>query len=448
MKEYFSLNGLWRFCADPDKVGLDQQWKTQENQPYLDNKTRIFVPSCWNRKPWKKYADYKGVAWFWRSFRVPPHFNGKEIYLEITRIAHKAIIFIDSEEIGSFEGGFIPFQLKITKFADNQDHFLAILIDGSEEARRYSLIPDTQEYFGIFGDVNLIAEEFLVMEEFSHTTKIHFDDAGEKVKYAEIEFSIYLINNGDKDYAGNIKIVLSRDFVPIVETEREIELLKKNSRLAKIIINVEKADLYLWTPETPEIYNFSIIVGNEGGNIIGFNEILGIREVSIKNDEIILNHKPYDVVGFDFEIEEPTFGYSIPNTLIIDKLVKLKEANINTLRPNQGTFSPLIVEMASRLGFIVIGDLPVVNLSLGEKNTFFKKYVDSITYQPSLVCWSVSRRFTDQYESDPNMQKTILEMQKIFHSRLDPSRLFVPTGNIKAKSWIINTLDGLKDILK
>ncbi len=64
MEETYSLNGIWRFATDASNTGIDQQWMAQESQPYLEGKTREFVPSCWNRQSSKAYADFHGVGWY------------------------------------------------------------------------------------------------------------------------------------------------------------------------------------------------------------------------------------------------------------------------------------------------------------------------------------------------------------------------------------------------
>src|SRR6056297_2479876 len=140
-----SLNfEFWRFCPDYDDLGLEQQWQFQDNQPYLEEKTRIAVPSCWDRKSAGELAEYQGIAWYWRVFSIPKSFEGKKYSLIVERMAHDVTVFVDGEEIGSFSGGFLPVEFDFSNISVGEDHFLAMRVDGREEAKRY-LDPKIEE---------------------------------------------------------------------------------------------------------------------------------------------------------------------------------------------------------------------------------------------------------------------------------------------------------------
>jgi len=91
----FSLNGIWKFVIDSNNNGIEQNYHNQENQPYLDDKIKINIPHCWNTEPQDNLEDYLGVSWYFRTFRIPPHFIGNKIFLHFERIAQSATIFIE-----------------------------------------------------------------------------------------------------------------------------------------------------------------------------------------------------------------------------------------------------------------------------------------------------------------------------------------------------------------
>jgi len=236
----FLTRELWRFCTDPHNEGIDQQWCDQDNQPYLENKTRIIVPSCWNRKASRFYSQYNGIAWYWRNFRIPKSFSGKKVSLNFASIANKAKVYIDSEEIGEFSGSFIPFKFDVSKFADNRSHFLSVRIEGIDDTNRYHPIESIERYYGIIGQVFLKTEDTLELKDRSMETIIHFGENPSEVKYAELTFSLYLKNNNDEEFDGKIRVSIERDYVQVVEEERPIKIMKQNSRLSKIILHINK----------------------------------------------------------------------------------------------------------------------------------------------------------------------------------------------------------------
>jgi beta-galactosidase/beta-glucuronidase len=439
------LNGIWRFAIDPDDEGIAQQWANQENQAFLENKTRILVPSSWNRKSSKEFSEYNGIAWFWRKFSIPSYFSGKHVYLRVNGMANKATVFIDTEEIGSYNGSFLPFEFDITKFTDGKDHFIAIRIDGSAEANRYLSANLENNYLGIFGDVWIRAENDVILDEHSVSTKLFFEADNETVTYAELEFSLYIKNRSDQDYSGEITVEITRDYVQVLKSSRPVEILKHNSRLSKFVVHVMCDNNNLWCPENPFLYNINLSVESKNGVDITMEELLGIRETKWENGNFMLNGLPYEIKGFDFEIDDPNFGYNLPLSIVIDKMRKLKEININSIRPNKGIFSKFIIEIASRIGIMVFEDIPLVDLQLAEKQTFFKPYVNSVILEPSLILWSVNRKSdidnTDNY-------KILLDLQKQFTSQLDPNRNFLIHKDMVVKSWIANIDGKFVDISK
>lgn len=434
MEDAISLTGeLWRFATDPFGEGITQEWFRQENQPYLEEKTRIVVPSCWNRKSSQEFKDYEGVAWYWRTFRTPKSFLNKKVNLIFAQIAHKATVYIDGIEIGTFHGAFLPFKFDITKYADNRTHFLAICIDGTPDANRFITTEKSTEYYGIFGDVYIRAEKTLILEERSMETVLRLDEISHKLNFAELTFSFYVKNTADEDYSGDILIEITRDYVPVVKIERPIDILKKNSRLSKIVLHINKEDLDLWTPETPNLYKLAIRIGNEDGGMIHVDENIGIREVSVIGEQIMLNGEHFKVRGADFPIDSKKYGYSVPRIEILDTLKRMKVKGINILRSNQGILTPFIIEAASRYGFLILVDVPIAYLTTSEKQTFFNDYIDAITYQPSIALYTINFVLNP---SDPKLAKLILDYEKMFTNKLDPTRYFLPIKtNFEAAEW-------------
>lgn len=429
--EYF-LNGFWRFCPDPENLGIQQQWMLQENQPYLEEKTRIIVPSCWNRKSWQ-YSDYLGVAWYWRMFRVPPQCHDRPTFLLFEGVAHSATIFIDGDEIGKFEGGGLPFEMDISRFIDNQDHFMAVRVDASPSSSRYPLISEVDYYGGIFRDVKIISKELVLIEDRSIETILNYQTDGKSVRYAELTLSMFLRNRADFDIKANLSIEISRDYVPVVEITKNLEILKQNSRLSKTLIHIDGEDFDLWTPEDPTLYNFIIRIYNEElGEILKIEDVMGIREIEIDNNAIKLNGQTLNLKGAIVPIDTPNFGYSLPITYIYDMLLDVKNQGFNIIRPNQGVFDRYFIELASRIGLLVINDVPLISLSVIEKQAYFNLFAAGITFLPALAVYSVNLKID---QADPKVNRPLVELQKLFSNRLDPSRYMIPTDNFGVDGW-------------
>jgi len=125
----------------------------------------------------------------------------------------------------------------------------------------------------------------------------------------------------------------------------------------------------------------------------------------------------------------------------------LKDKKVNVIRPNQGTFTPFIIEMASRLGFLVINDIPLTQLTAIESQQIFNSYIYDITFQPSLAVYSINRAIN---VNTPKNTKIISDYEKMFTNLLDPSRFFVALNNtfFEAESWLVKKEQDYENFLE
>ncbi|MHA1602900.1 MAG: sugar-binding domain-containing protein, partial [Promethearchaeota archaeon] len=399
MVNQIKLNGFWRFCRDDFDEGIDQQWYLQENQAFLEEKIQKFIPSCWPIEKSTGSEEQSSIFWLWRMFRVRKYAD-KSYVLHFESIMHKVIIYIDGAEIGRFNGAFLPFELDVTKFVDGNKHFLAIRIDASPGSNRYFDHENYGKYGGILGDILIKTKDPVVLEERTLQTKFQ-TDVSFKVKFIELTFNFYFINTSDFDYSGNLHISISRDFMPIAETDRQLNILKKNSRLSKIVVIVPKENLKIWTPETPNLYSLHITLGNKTGVIIEDFEEIGIKTVEFKdvnsNPKLILNGKEFLVKGADFDVEDPEFGYWNPLPRIFRRMKELKDSGVNLIKPVRGIFTADMIKYASRLGLLILENLPITELNPIEIQHFYNEWIQKISFLPALLAYNIPKEI-DQKE--------------------------------------------------
>ena len=182
----------------------------------------------------------------------------------------------------------------------------------------------------------------------------------------------------------------------------------------------------LWSPENPNLYNLSIRVASDLGTVIREEKTIGVREISLQDDKIVLNGKLLEIHAKPFNIDLPESGYVLPEHYIFKQMQELKNLNINTIYPNQGTFSPFIMKLASYFGFLILANLPILDLSLSEKSTFFKIYIDNINLEPSLALYTCNK----EIKRNAEINRILLSMEKLF-LEIDPTHLFVNSQNLR-----------------
>lgn len=146
MRNQLCLNGEWDFMPLYDQP---QCRSLPEAIVYEDCKVQ--VPSSWRRtyplaggKSFGKIPEYDyapfdlyGYPEAWdaaeagvlhRSFRVPESMAGQRIVLRLDGIMQKAVIYIDGQEAGSWEDGYLPLRLDVTSMVEpGSEHELHVV---------------------------------------------------------------------------------------------------------------------------------------------------------------------------------------------------------------------------------------------------------------------------------------------------------------------------------
>src|SRR5437899_6345503 len=94
--ETVSLRGQWSFRTDSGNVGKEQCWYGTDESIGAWHKVR--VPHTWQID--SAFIDYRGVAWYRRTFDVPSEWQNSAVRIEFEAVFHTATIWVNgrSEE--------------------------------------------------------------------------------------------------------------------------------------------------------------------------------------------------------------------------------------------------------------------------------------------------------------------------------------------------------------
>src|SRR5262245_44092668 len=113
LHEELSLDGEWAFARDADDRGIERQWHRSESS--IRDWTPVRVPHTWQITPGME--EYRGLAWYRRSFPVPVEWRSSAIRIEFEAVFHSATVWVNGELAGShLRKGYTSFVLDITSF--------------------------------------------------------------------------------------------------------------------------------------------------------------------------------------------------------------------------------------------------------------------------------------------------------------------------------------------
>ncbi|MGB9596379.1 MAG: sugar-binding domain-containing protein, partial [Candidatus Poribacteria bacterium] len=84
--DQISLNGTWKFKADPDNIGVNEKWNAKD----FDDSSweNISVPGTWNegQNVTIPVWNYDGVGWYRRIIEPPKDWAGENIRLKFMAV--------------------------------------------------------------------------------------------------------------------------------------------------------------------------------------------------------------------------------------------------------------------------------------------------------------------------------------------------------------------------
>ena len=414
-RKTISLDGQWHAIIDPYESGFyDYRYKPSANGFFKDAKPKSksdLIEYDFDRSPtlkvpgdWNTQADqlffYEGTVWYKKSFNYQRRPNTR-LFVYFGAANYTADVYLNGEKIGQHEGGFTPFNFEVTNLVRDTGNFLIVKVDNK---RRRDAVPtlmtDWWNYGGLTRGVKLVeTPSTFVHDYFIQLQKGSRDRVSGWVKLA-----------GDK--------LNQRITVRIPEAGISRSFNTDASGRAAINFN---ADLKLWSPENPKLYDVTIEAETDQ-----VRDQIGFRSLETRGIDILLNGRPIFLRGICIHEEAPLRGgraYSREDALTL--LGWAKELGANFVRLAHYPHNEFIIKEADRLGILVWSEIPVYWTILWENPATLENARNQLSEmiardknRAAVVIWSVANE-TPLSNARLSFLKNLIE-----HARsLDATRL-------------------------
>ena len=177
----------------------------------------------------------------------------------------------------------------------------------------------------------------------------------------------------------------------------------------------------LWSAEHPNLYNLSIDLKDESGNVTEhITKRIGIREVSIKDGVLLVNNMPVKLAGMCRHEHWATLGCKLGARSMKRKDIELmKAANINAIRTSHYPYGSGFYDLCDEMGMYVADEMAGcwVRTNTDDLTPAFqqhaREFVERDKNHPSVIIWAIGN------ENQPGKNNKIAaqEIRKI-----DPTR--------------------------
>lgn len=380
------LDGIWQFCADPDKQGESAGW-----QNGLPQSTDIAVPGSWNDQV-EGMHNYLGLAWYETDVYVPAAWRNERIFLRFNSANYMAQVWVNGIAVGQHEGGHLPFAFEVNSYLKiGQKNHIAVTVENelsptrvpngnvpgqmrSFPATNYDFFP----YSGLQRSVMLYTLPYTSLQDVTITT-------------------------GFEGSEGSIKVAVEKQGNAsrgtVIVTDREGRQLKANLTFTGNQANVEIKipDVHLWSCDDPYLYDVDILLGKTDA----YHTHTGVRTIAKNDQSLLLNGKPIRLRGFGMHEDFPVFGRGVAHPVTVRDFQLLKWIGANSFRTSHYPYDEAVYDIADREGILIIDEIPAVGLLFydGEENVSIRqkqceKALSEMLHRdknhPSVIVWSVA----------------------------------------------------------
>ncbi len=456
MRESIDLDGRWKFYPAFDPLEGDLRWMDPEfdpdnpsklgeehgagwrgeffdDDPWLD----IEVPGSWNSQI-EDLWSYEGHGYYRRSVRVPSSWRGRRVVFDSEGANYRVELYVNGKFAGDHEGGHMPFSIPIRELLHfGAENVIAVDCDNVPKPDR---VPGGQfgwwNHGGLYRDVRLTSTDTVYVDD----VKIEQILGGRAVLRLDIDLVSVRTDDVERDLFISLT---SPSGAPIPGISSESLLCRPGRKRLKAKITID--DPELWSPESPALYDLRVQLREDGDVIDEWFHRIGLRQVEVKEGELLLNGKPVLIRGLNRH-EQYADGVRSRPTHTEEELRRdlelVRGLGANALRCHYPNHRRLY-ELCDEMGILNMVELPLwqwgspvvdtdSTVPLERARFMLREMIGIYRNHPSVVFWSVSNEnFVLPHSSqreDPEaislseeVVKGNVELMELAR-RLDPSR--------------------------
>ena len=320
-------------------VSLDGLWRLKI--PGEEQDRQVLVPGVWETIP--DLADWKGRALMERTVSVD---RAGPVLLRFGGVSHTADVLWDGEPVGHHYNAFTGFEVLLDEVLPGE-HALQVWVDNSFSPASALHVPnDYMTYGGISRSVEM---DFLKAWRIVSET-FHAEETGPDSFLAHVRVTV----QGFRDARGlSLDVGIGTDALsdPMARTSLPLDLKAGETKTVQLELPV--SGITRWDVLKPKLYTLHAVLRDDGGIADDLIDRVGFRTVEVRDGQILLNHRPVQIRGFNRHEEYGDFGCSVPPAAMMQDLQLLLDMGGNSIRTCHYPNDPRFLDLCDALGILV-----------------------------------------------------------------------------------------------
>ena len=381
-KDWTDLCGEWSFRFDDEKKGFSKGWHKGFDEG------KIIVPFTYETKlSGIEDTTHHECVWYSRKFALDGECENLLLHFEGSD--YRTTVWINGEQAGVHEGGYARFSFEISQYLVQGENTLAVRCEDSTDRS----IPRgkqrwMQENFGCWYVQTTGIWKPVWMENVSEMrldwVKITPDYDGETVILE------YNFNSCSKNAMLETEVSFQGESIAF-------EALRVDEKSKKSVLDLNSGSaewgVHKWSPETPDLYDISFRIVENGQEKDFAGSYFGLRKIGIQGNKILLNDTPiYQKLILDQGYWEDS-GLTPPSEeALAEDIDKISELGFNGLRKHQKTEDERFLYWCDVKGMLVWSETPAAYVFSDQAVLQFTREWQEILLQnynhPSVIVWT------------------------------------------------------------
>jgi beta-galactosidase len=349
---------------------------------------RLDLPHDWQiEQPFDPKANMaqgfrqRGIGWYRRYLTVPESDRGRHVELEFGAIATHATVWVNGNLVNHNWSGYNEIRIDITpylQYGDQAPNVIAIRDDA-----------DAMEGWWYEG-AGMYRHAWLVK-----TDPVHIVPQGVRVTPRqvdantwEIPATVTLDNDGEQAARVDVEVVVTGpDGKQVARRATSIDVPLLTPVTAALPLTIRRPAL--WSLARTNLYHVTTTVRRAGKTVDRLALDTGFRTLRFDAARgFFLNGEHVKLQGVCLHQDHAGVGVAVPDAIWAYRLRRLKELGVNAIRFSHNAIAPEVLDMADRMGFLVMAE----NRNFNPSPDYMKQLewmVKRDRHHPSVILWSV-----------------------------------------------------------
>lgn len=395
-RQSVDLSGFWDLCFDSENNGEAQ------GRPLGFNDGRpAAVPASWNEQ-FEDNRDCMGPAWYQTHFDLPFGWDLslQRAWLRFNSVNYLAEVWLNGECIGAHEGGHLPFEFDVTNALRKEDNLLVVRVDGLLAPDRVppgNVPTDSRDIFANYvQNLPQAAFDFFPYCGIHRPVLLYTTAQG-----ALTDLTVVTEIEGEM---GRVRVSMERAGEGMVGARLALkghgaDIRAETNLKTATTVELDVPNAALWAPGSPCLYDLTVELTRDGAVYDRYSLPVGIRTIKVVGDALLLNGQPVYLKGFGRHEDFAVVGRGLLPAAIIKDYAIMDWVGSNSFRTTHYPYSEQMMDMADRLGFLVIDEIPAVGLFFAEEGLerrldlcrqYLRELVGRDKNHPSVILWSLA----------------------------------------------------------